>query len=263
MWAFFALLRLGSLLEKEDVMTDVLPRIRRPKYGWVGLLVLLSMPSVLFAAQLVGGITPKLSGQALINELKKGGYIIYFRHGQTSNIGEKDVEDKELNDCAIQRNLSAEGQDQTKEIGAAFRSLQIPIGEVYSSPYCRCLDTARNIFGKVTQTPALHFAIQLDNMKRINVTVQLLALLGTVPSPGTNVALVSHTANLQEAVGIWPKPEGVAHIFRPEGKGQFSYVGMVLPEAWAQEASLAGVGTSASGERGWFKRIRRVFGNLF
>ena len=70
---------------------------------------------MLFAAQLVGGITPKLSGQGLINELKKGGYIIYFRHGTTSDFGEKDVEDKVLNDCAIQRNLSAEGRAQAAE----------------------------------------------------------------------------------------------------------------------------------------------------
>ena len=244
-------------------MTGVLSRIRKPRHGWVGLLVLLSMPGVLFAAQLVGGTTPKLSGQGLINELQKGGYIIYFRHGTTSDFGEKDVEDKVLNDCAIQRNLSAEGQAQTKEIGAAFRNLHIPIGAVYSSPYCRCLDTAKNIFGKGEKSPALHFAIQLDNAKRVNVTEQLLDLLGTMPTPGTNVAMVSHTANLQEAVGIWPKPEGVAHIFKPEGKGQFSYIGMMLPEAWGQEASLAGVGTSASGEKGWFKRIRGVLGNLF
>jgi hypothetical protein len=57
--------------------------------------------------------------------------------------------------------------------------------------------------------------------------------------------MVSHTANLQEAVGIWPKPEGVAHVFKPTGDGNFSYVGMVMPEVWAQEAGSKGwLGTS-------------------
>jgi phosphohistidine phosphatase SixA len=225
--------------------------------------LLLSAPGLLLAAQLVGDTTPKLSGQALINELKKGGYIIYFRHGSTSDIGEKDMEDPDLDNCAIQRNLSKEGQDQTKAIGVAFRKLQIPVGEVYASPYCRCLDTAKNIFGKGQKSRALHFAIHLDNAERAAVTTQLLDLLGAMPQPGTNTALVSHTANLQEAVGIWPKPEGIAHVLKPAGDGQFSSVGVMLPEAWMQEVALAAAIAQEPGEQGWFNMFKRWFSTLF
>jgi hypothetical protein len=35
------------------------------------------------------------------------------------------------------------------------------VGDVYSSPYCRCVDSAHNIFGKAQKSPALHFAIHL------------------------------------------------------------------------------------------------------
>jgi phosphohistidine phosphatase SixA len=244
-------------------MQGSVPGTRKFKHCLTGLFFLLSTPGVLLAAQLVGDTTPKLSGLALISELKKGGYVIYFRHGLTSDIGEKDVEDKDLDNCAMQRNLSAEGQAQTKAIGAVFRKLQIPVGEVYSSPYCRCLDTSRNIFGQAKKSSALHFAIQLDSGERATATTQLLNLLGTVPLLGTNTALVSHTANLQEAVGIWPKPEGVAHIFKPEGGGQFSYVGMMLPEAWARAAALAVDTTPEPGERGWFSTLKQWFHNLF
>jgi phosphohistidine phosphatase SixA len=225
----------------------------------ISLLGVLSLSGLLWAGQFVGDTTPKLQGQGLIRALKKGGYIIYFRHGATSDFGEKDVEDKDLDNCAVQRNLSDEGQAQTRAIGAAFKTLQIPVGEVYSSPYCRCLDTARNIFGKAQKSKALHFAIHLQTMERATVTAQLLALLDTPPAPGSNTALVSHTANLQEAVGIWPKPEGVAHIFKPEGNGQFSYVGMMLPEAWAQEAAMATSTASEPGEQGWLSALRRWF----
>lgn len=223
--------------------------------GMAGAVVLCSLPGGLWAAQFVGDTTPKMNPPDLVNELRKGGYVIYFRHGITNNTGEKDVDDRDLENCAIQRNLSDEGQAQTKTIGTAFKALQIPVDLVYNSPYCRCVDTAKNIFGKGQKSPALHFAIHLNSSERTAVTTQLLDLLATIPRPGTNTALVSHTANLQEAVGIWPKTEGVAHVFKPEGDGQFSYTGTVPPEVWAQQATLV----AANADQGWLSSIRRWF----
>jgi phosphohistidine phosphatase SixA len=218
------------------------------------LLLVLTVPAAASAGQLSGDTSPKLSGPALVKELQKGGYVVYFRHGLTTDHGEKDVSDADLDDCARQRNLSDAGQAQTKEIGAAFRALRIPVGDVYSSPYCRCLETARNIFGKGEKSRALHFAIHLRTADRSTITAQLLDLLAKVPPQGQNVGLVSHTANLQEAVGIWPKPEGVAHVFKPKGDGTFTYVGAMQPEAWMAEAKRSGDGGQASG--GWFDWIK-------
>ena len=217
-------------------------------------LMLLGTPARGVAGQLEGDTQPKLSGTALVKELKKGGYIIYFRHGTTADFGEKDVADADLDDCARQRNLSEEGRTQTKSIGQAFRQLEIPIGAVYASPYCRCIETAKNLFGKVEKTRALHFAIHLRNADRASVTSQLLDLLGTPPAPGTNTAMISHTANLQEAVGVWPKPEGVAHVFKPGKDGQFTYVGVMQPDMWIAEAKRHG------GSQGWLMSVKGLFG---
>lgn len=228
---------------------------------FVTMCCLLILPGFLEATQLVGDTTPKLRGVELIQALQKGGYVIYFRHGITSNFGEKDVEDKDLGNCTIQRNLSEEGQIQTKAIGEAFRTLHIPIQEVYSSPYCRCLETAKNIFGKSIQSKALHFAIHLDSKQRVSITEELLVLLTSMPKAGQNRALVSHTANLQEAVGIWPKPEGVAHIFKPEGEERFSYVGVMQPEDWGQAVSTI-YGTTAKSEH-WLHTLKIWLSHLF
>jgi phosphohistidine phosphatase SixA len=199
-----------------------------------GLLWTLSMPGGLLAGQLVGDTAPKLQGQELINALKQGGYVIYFRHGLTGKTGETDVAAQDLSNCAIQRNLSEEGQAQTKAIGAGVAKHQISVGAIYSSPYCRAMDTAKNIFGKeVEKSDVLHFAIHVDKAGRAELSAKLRDMLATLPQAGTNTALVSHTANLKEAVDIWPKPEGVAHVFKPEGNGNFSYVGMLLPEEWS------------------------------
>lgn len=221
------------------------------------LLLLLSTPAAVGAGQLVGDTSPKLAGTALVKELQKGGYVIYFRHGTTNEQGEKDVAGADLADCSQQRPLSPAGQVQTKEIGAAFRALRIPTGEVYASPSCRCLDTARNIFGKATRSDFLHFAAHLRNVDRNSVTAKLLDYLAVVPPAGTNTALVSHTANLQEAVGIWPKPEGVAYIFKPRGDGTFSYIGLMLPEAWAAEAKRMPDNGQASVGAGWLDWLKK------
>ena len=234
-------------------MKTAMSRLREIVRYAATLLLILGAPGFAAAGQLSGDTSPKLTGTALIKELQKGGHVIYFRHGITAESGEKDVSDAELDDCTRQRNLSDAGQAQTKEIGAAFKSLGIPVGDVYSSPYCRCVDTARNIFGKATKSKALHFAIHLRTAERASVTSQLLDLLAKVPTAGTNIGLVSHTANLQEAVGMWPKPEGVAHIFKPKGDGTFVYVGSMQPEAWIAEAKRAG-GTAGGGWMDWIKK---------
>ena len=186
------------------------------------------------SAGLVGDTTPKLEAPAIVEELKKGGYVIYFRHGTTEKKGEKSVSEKDMGDCEIQRNLSAEGVEQVQAIGRSLAGQGIPMGGVYSSPYCRTMDTAVGIFGRAERSDALFFAMHVPKDRRGPVTQQLIDMLGTEPAPGTNTGLVSHTANLREAVDIWPKPEGVAHVFQPLGNGEFSYVGMIKPDQWPQ-----------------------------
>jgi hypothetical protein len=63
-------------------------------------------------------------------------------------------------------------------------------------------------------------------------------MLSTPPAKATNAVIVSHTANLREAAGIWPKPEGVAYVFRPLPEGKFEAIAMVLPEDWGRVAGL-------------------------
>ncbi|MGQ0676191.1 MAG: hypothetical protein ACT4N4_08920, partial [Rhodospirillales bacterium] len=61
---------------------------------------------------------PRMSA-GLIEQLRGGGFIVYFRHGETPNY--KDPNEGNLEDCAQQRNLSADGRAQSRAIGLAFR----------------------------------------------------------------------------------------------------------------------------------------------
>jgi broad specificity phosphatase PhoE len=82
----------------------------------------------------------------VLGELRKGGFVIYFRHGTTNQTGSSD-ETADPAKCETQRNLSAEGHAQAAQIGEAFRALKIPVGSVTTSPFC-CKDTAQLAFGR-------------------------------------------------------------------------------------------------------------------
>ena len=58
------------------------------------------------------------SNQSLINELKKGGKLIFIRHAYAPGGGDPDNFD--INDCNTQRNLNNLGRKQAKNIGNFF-----------------------------------------------------------------------------------------------------------------------------------------------
>ncbi len=180
---------------------------------------------------------------SVLGELRKGGYVIYIRHGATEQTGAGD-EAADLTKCETQRNLSAEGREQAAQIGKAFRALGIPVGTVTSSPFCRTKDTARLAFGRFTVSNDLHFTIGADAGETKRFTESLRRMLSTPPAKATNAVIVAHSANLREAAGIWPKPEGVAYVFQPLPGGQFEAIAMVLPEDWGKAAKLKVSGSS-------------------
>ena len=84
------------------------------------------------------------SSQTLINELRKGGQLIFIRHAYAPGGGDPDNFD--INDCSTQRNLSDSGRVQSQKIGNFFKKNKISIGKVYSSEWCRCKETASIAF---------------------------------------------------------------------------------------------------------------------
>lgn len=166
----------------------------------------------------------------ILPDLRKGGYVIYFRHGPTDQSVADDTE-PDFSRCDSQRNLTAAGREQASQIGQAFRALHIPVGEVISSPFCRTKDTAQLAFARYTVNRDLYFALNVDAAERDRLSKALRRMLATQPGRA-NTIIVAHSANLKEAAGIWPKPEGVAYDFRPQGGGRFVPLARVLPDDW-------------------------------
>ena len=82
--------------------------------------------------------------QALSRAQAAGG-VLMLRHALAP--GTFDPPGFKLGDCATQRNLDDEGRRQARQLGAWFAARQLRPTRVRSSPWCRCLETARLAFG--------------------------------------------------------------------------------------------------------------------
>ena len=155
-------------------------------------LLLLILPPAAFA------------DEALWALLKKGGQVVLVRHAVTDP-GFGDPPGFSLHDCKTQRNLSAEGRKEARRLGAAFRARGIPVGRVLSSPWCRCLETAKLAFG---QFGAARSDGTLANLfgRGENAELQKAAfrkLASTPPAEG-NLVLVTHGSTVAAFTGISP-----------------------------------------------------------
>ena len=74
--------------------------------------------------------------------LRRGGAIALIRHADAPG-GAGDPPGFKLEDCSTQRNLSEKGRAQAEALGAEFRKRQLAITRLVSSPWCRCLETAK------------------------------------------------------------------------------------------------------------------------
>lgn len=181
----------------------------------------------------------QLSDAELMATLKRGGNIIYLRHMET-DVTFSDQNREDLTDWSKQRNLTTKGRQQAAAFGHVFRALNIPVFDIVSSPYCRCIETGKLAFGKVGISKDLAFAIVTDKSEADRLGKALKVMLGNKPPAGSNTILIAHSANLQEAANLWPKPEGVAFVFKPLGNGNFEALHRIEPQQWVPLAAKLG-----------------------
>lgn len=197
-------------------------------------------PRILFAVVITwsaGGAVAQndMSGEALVEALRGGGYNIYFRHAQTDWSQSDRIEeagDWTSCDGSKVRQLSEAGRDTARSVGEAIRALNIPIGRVLASPYCRAVDTARLMaLGKVeTTTDVMNLRAARYFGGRDAVVERARRLLSTPPPDATNTVVAAHGNVARAATPVYPgEAEGV--VFLPEGNG-FTFVGRLTPEQW-------------------------------
>jgi broad specificity phosphatase PhoE len=91
-----------------------------------------------------------------LSALRSAGHVGMIRHASAP--GALDPPGFRLDDCSTQRNLSENGRRQAVRMGDMMRAQGITAARLYSSQWCRCIDTARLMrLGDVAQQPLLNF----------------------------------------------------------------------------------------------------------
>lgn len=93
--------------------------------------------------------------QVLAGRLKQPGTVLMVRHALAPGFGDPD--EFVIGQCATQRNLNDEGRRQAMAMGEWLRANAINKARMFSSQWCRCLETARLMdLGEVEQLPGLN-----------------------------------------------------------------------------------------------------------
>ncbi len=178
------------------------------------------LTSVLLASALPSNARAQnIPASQLVAQLKTGGLVVFFRHGETGP-AYADRDKAVMGDCATQRNLNAEGRAQVAKLGRDFKTLQIPVGQVLSSEFCRAWQHAEAMFGKGNYTITERLSVPIsypsvNDADRALAAKNLNALLSQAPAPGKNTVLVSHGINVLIATSYHPNTQGEAVFFGP------------------------------------------------
>jgi broad specificity phosphatase PhoE len=155
------------------------------------------------------------------------GCAVMLRHATAPGVG--DPENFRLGDCATQRNLSDEGRAQARRLGERLRAQGIASAEVYSSQWCRCLETAELLdLGPVEQLPALNsfFSRPADRASTLEALRRFLADLA---EDGPPVILVTHQVTISALTGRGAA-SGEAVVLEVDGTGQPPVAGTIEPQ---------------------------------
>ena len=190
---------------------------------WKGVFLLILLTGC-------AGTGKSFNQDQLLTSLQEGGYIIFFRHAMTDH-SVKDSESADLGNCDKQRNLSDEGRQQAKNIGHSFQELGIPVGDVITSQYCRCIDTANIAFHKSVASTDVTSIQGVSPEERQRRIANLRVLLNTAPSDKTNTIVVAHKWMFKEAAGH-VLDEGEAAIFKPNKSGMAQLIRRVKSNDW-------------------------------
>ena len=179
-----------------------------------------------------------LSGSELVAALKQGGYVLVMRHANSPQV-RPDASTVAPGNTRLERQLNENGHKTAHAMGAALKTLRIPIGSVLSSPTFRTLETVRelavgmpdtfNLLGDGSQ--GYEFSSFEDSARFLRVRSSEL------PRTGTNTLIVTHLPNFQAAFGDSTDDieEGEAIVFKPDGAAG-TPVGRIKIDEWPKFA---------------------------
>lgn len=180
------------------------------------------------------GFVEKTLSQDLLKKLRKGGYVLYLRHGYTDNSRPDRTPSVDLDDCNTQRLLSDDGRALMKQVGQGLRKAGIPLNQVLVSPMCRTQESAQLAVGKrFTLVEPLMYSANMTTEEKKPRIEALKKLLVEPVKAGGNRLLVAHAPNMADLIGFFVKPEGTVLVFGQGGPLGYEYLASIHPDEWA------------------------------
>ncbi len=174
----------------------------------------------------VTSVTHAADEAALWRALASKDHFALLRHAIAPGTG--DPSEFAVDDCSKQRNLSEEGRRQATRIGLRFRESGIQAARIYSSQWCRCLETARLLeLGPVTELPVLNSFFQ--SPERGERQTQMLKSWIDRHSHDSPLVLVTHQVNIVALTSVFPA-SGELIVMRRSEDGKLSVVGSISAE---------------------------------
>jgi phosphohistidine phosphatase SixA len=156
--------------------------------------------------------------------LRAGAHVALMRHADAPG-GAGDPPGFRLEDCATQRNLSDKGRADAAKIGARLKAEGIRIEKILSSPWCRCMETARLLqLGPVEAQPAFSNVFVLRDQTE-QLTAGARAVIDAWKGSGI-LLVVTHGANIFALTGVSPASGEIVVV----GGGSREAVGRLLIE---------------------------------
>ena len=188
------------------------------------------MPGVLRAfllAALAVLAAPALADEAAAwAALRAGGHVALIRHASTEP-GLGDPSGYRRDDCATQRNLSEQGRAESRRIGERFRREGIVLEKVYTSPWCRCRDTATEAFGRADDWEALSSFFD-EPHREPGLTERVKQRIGgySTRRPRGAIVMVTHNVNIAALTKL-SVGTGEVVVVRPDGCCGLKVVGRI------------------------------------
>jgi phosphohistidine phosphatase SixA len=152
-------------------------------------------------ASIAFGLFPLVANANLATDLSDGQHVLLMRHADAPGYG--DPSGYQLDQCSTQRNLGDYGKKQAVLIGAWLKNQGIMSANLISSPWCRCIDTAKLLnLGSVKISPALgSFFDDMSQEKRQTKELEKLIQAQLNENSKTPLILVTHHVNIQAYTG--------------------------------------------------------------
>jgi phosphohistidine phosphatase SixA len=137
----------------------------------------------------------------LAEQLGSDQYLLLMRHARAPGFG--DPPGYSLQRCESQRLLDDDGRAQASRAGDWLREQGVRDALVYSSPWCRCRETAEKLrLGKVNVEPALgSFFDQPDRAASQTGEIRQLVARTMPAKGGKALILVTHHVNIRDYTG--------------------------------------------------------------